>query len=75
MSDEKKCTKTEECCEGKKELTQEELEQVNGGGVIVPVKDEDIPKLNTTEALQGRVAGVVISSAGQPCAGEDIRVR
>ena len=31
MSDEKKCTKTEECCEGKKELTQEELEQVTGG--------------------------------------------
>ena len=75
MSDEKKCTNNEELCEGKKELTQEELEQVNGGGVIVPVKDEDIPKLNTTEALQGRVAGVVISSAGQPCAGEDIRVR
>ena len=75
MSDEKKCTNNEELCEGKKELTQEELEQVNGGGVIVPAKDEDIPKLNTTEALQGRVAGVVISSAGQPCAGEDIRVR
>ena len=75
MSDEKKCTNNEELCEGKKELTQEELEQVNGGGVIVPVKDEDIPKLNTTEALQGRVAGVVILSTGQPCAGEDIRVR
>ena len=32
MSDEKKCTNNEELCEGKKELTQEELEQVNGGG-------------------------------------------
>ena len=49
-----------------KELTPEELEQVNGGGVIVPVKHEDIAKLNTTEALQGKVAGVVISTAGQP---------
>ena len=31
MSEEKKCINNEELCEGKKELTQEELEQVNGG--------------------------------------------
>ena len=79
MSEEKKELKKElkknECCEGKEKLSIEELDKVNGGSVIVPVKGEDIPKLNTTEALQGRGAGVVISSAGQPCAGEDIRVR
>ena len=76
MSEEKKeLKKNEELCEGTKALSIEELEEVNGGGVIVPVKGEDIPELNTTEALQGRVAGVVISSAGQPCAGEDIRGR
>ena len=31
MSEEKKCINNEELCEGKKELTQEELEQVTGG--------------------------------------------
>ena len=31
MSEEKKCINNEELCEDKKELTQEELEQVNGG--------------------------------------------
>ena len=31
MSEEKKCINNEELCEGKKELTQEELEKVNGG--------------------------------------------
>ena len=67
MSEEKKCINNEELCEGKKELTQEELEKVNGGGAIVQVKGEDIAKLNTTEALQGKVGGVVvISSEGQP---------
>ena len=30
MSEEKKCINNEELCEGKKELTQEELEKVNG---------------------------------------------
>ena len=67
MSEEKKCINNEELCEGKKELTQEELEKVNGGGAIVQVKGEDIAKLNTTEALQGKVGGVVvISLEGQP---------
>ena len=79
MSEEKKELKKElkknECCKGKEKLSIEELDKVNGGGVIVPVKGEDIVKPNTTEALQGKVAGVVISSEGQPCAGEDIRVR
>lgn len=60
MLEEKKCINNEELCEGKKELTQEELEQVNGGGATVQVKGEDIAKLNTTEALQGRVAGADI---------------
>ena len=59
------------------ELTEEELEQVNGGmstGATVQVKGEDIAKLNTTEALQGKVGGVVvISSEGQP--GSEMRFR
>ena len=33
MSEEKKCIKSEELCEGKKALSQEDLEQVNGGQV------------------------------------------
>ena len=67
MLEEKKCINNEELCEGKKELTQEELEQVNGGGATVQVKGEDIAKLNTTEALQGKAVGVVvIASEGQP---------
>ena len=32
MSEEKKCTKNKECCEGKEKLSIEELENVNGGG-------------------------------------------
>ena len=68
--------KQQECCKGKQKLSIEELENVNGGGVIVPVKGEDIAKLNTTVALQGKVGGVVVTTlAGQPCAGEDIRGR
>ena len=48
-------------------LTEEELEKVNGGGVIAQVKGEDIVKTNTTEALQGKPVGVaVIASEGQP---------
>ena len=64
MLEEKKCINNEELCEGKKELTQEELEQVNGGGATVQVKGEDIAKLNTTEALKG-VGGVVVISSYQ----------
>ena len=52
------------------ELMEEELEKVNVGmstGATVQVKGEDIAKLNTTEALQGKVGGVVvISLEGQP---------
>ena len=70
MSEEKKCINNEELCEGKQKLSIEELENVNGGGATVQVKGEDIPKLNTTDAasaLQGKVAGVVVtSSEGQP---------
>ena len=58
------------------ELTEEELEMVNGGGVHVQVKGEVIAKLNTTEALQGRVAGVKITPrAGQLCAAEGARLK
>ena len=61
------------------ELAEEELEQVNGGmstGATVQVKGEDIAKLNTTEALQGKVGGVVvISSEGQPGSEKHFRVR
>lgn len=31
MPEDKKCTKTEECCEGKQKLSIEELDKVNGG--------------------------------------------
>ena len=37
MLEEKKCINNEELCEGKKELTQEELEQVNGGVEITTI--------------------------------------
>ena len=85
MSEEKKELKKElkknECCEGKEELSIEELENVNGGGATVQVKGEDIAKLNTTDAasaLQGKVGGVgvvVISSEGQPGSGMRFRDR
>ena len=78
MLEEKKCINNEELCEGKEELSIEELDKVNGGGAIVQVKGEDIAKLNTTDAasaLQGKVAGVVTTSAGQPCATEGARLR
>ena len=31
MPEEKKCTKTEECCEGMEELSLKELDKVTGG--------------------------------------------
>ena len=31
MPEDKKCTKTEECCEGKQKLSIEELKEVTGG--------------------------------------------
>ena len=34
MSEEKNCIKSEELCEEKKELSQEELGQVTGGGAL-----------------------------------------
>ena len=34
MPEEKKCIKNEEICEEKKELSQEELGQVTGGGAL-----------------------------------------
>ena len=39
MLEEKKCINNEELCEGKKELTQEELEQVNGGAKPLYIVD------------------------------------
>ena len=36
MPEDKKCTKTEECCEGKEELSIEELDKVNGGLKLDP---------------------------------------
>ena len=38
MLEEKKCINNEELCEGKKELTQEELEKVTGGYADTPTK-------------------------------------
>lgn len=48
-------------------------------GAIASVKQEDItqsPVMNATESLQGRTAGVVVTSvSGQPGAGIDVKVR
>ena len=76
MTEKKKSIKNEEICEGKQKLSIEELENVSGGGATVQVKADDIAKRNTTEAisaLQGKAAGVVINTAGQP--GAEMRVR
>lgn len=54
MSEEKKSAVTEEVKEEFRKLTEEELEQVNGGmstGATVQVKGEDIAKLNTTGSI------------------------
>ena len=62
MSEEKKSIKNEEICEEKKEFTQEELEQVTGGS-------------NISTMLEGKVAGVQITSDGQPGADPSVRIR
>ena len=57
MSEEKKCINNEELCEGKQKLSIEELENVNGGDVIVTGEDEGVAKPDTIEAasaLQGK---------------------
>lgn len=44
MPEDKKCTKTEECCEGKQKLSIEELDKVNGGfGYIT--KNLELPEV------------------------------
>ena len=53
----------------KKELSQEELEQVNGGRNIGEVA---AAKLVTAEVLQGKDAVVEINTAGQP--GSEMRI-
>ena len=42
MPEEKKCTKTEELCEGKIELSIEELESVVGGSVRAAAAEDVI---------------------------------
>jgi TonB-dependent starch-binding outer membrane protein SusC len=47
-------------------------------GAVSSVKDKDIEQItpvNTFDAMQGRLAGVQISSNGGPGAGSDIRIR
>ena len=61
MSEEKKNEVTEEVKEAH-ELTEEELAQVSGGS-------------NISTMLEGKVAGVQITSDGQPGAEMTIRVR
>ena len=74
MPEEKKYIKNEENCAEKKELTEEELEQVTGGGSATLEVASEVARaifgaermdIDATEALQGKFAGVVISSAGQ----------
>ena len=62
MSEEKKNAVTEEVKEEVRKLTEEELEQVTGGS-------------NISTMLEGKVAGVQITSDGQPGATATIRVR
>ena len=74
MSEEKKNAVTEEVKEEVRKLTEEELEQVTGGGsatlevaseVAQAIFGAERMDIDATEALQGKFAGVVISSAGQ----------
>ena len=62
MSEEKKTAVTEEVKEEVRKLTEEELEQVTGGS-------------NVSTMLEGKVAGVEITSDGQPGATATVRVR
>ena len=73
MSEEKKSEVTEEVKEAR-QLTEKELEQVTGGGsatlevaseVAQAIFGAERMDIDATEALQGKFAGVVISSAGQ----------
>ena len=84
MSEEKKNEVTEEVKEGVRKLTEEELEQVTGGGsatlevaskVAHAIFGTEQMDIDATEALQGKFARVVTTLAGQSCAGEDIRGR
>ena len=61
MSEEKKNVANEEVKEAR-QLTEKELEQVTGGS-------------NVSTILEGKVAGVQITSDGQPGATATIRVR
>ena len=61
MSEEKKSEVTEDVKETR-QLSEEELEQVTGGS-------------NVSTMLEGKVAGVEITSDGQPGATATIRVR
>ena len=63
MSEERKCFNNEELCGDKKELSQEEMEQVTGGAAAAGVKADDIAKVNTTDAMAamaGKAQGVQI---------------
>ena len=78
----KKELKKNECFEAKKELSLQELEQVNGEMITcatVQIKGDDIAILNITEAtseLQGKAVGVVATPLeGQPGAKMCFRVR
>ena len=57
----------------KKELSQEELEQVNGGRAVANIGEVAVAKLVTAEVLQGKDAVVEINTAGQP--GSEMRIR
>ena len=73
MSEEKKNEVTKDVKETR-QLSEEELEQVTGGGSATLEVASEVAKaifgaermdIDATEALQGKFAGVVISSAGQ----------
>ena len=87
MANDNKELKNNVPCEEKQEarqLSEEELEKVTGGGsatlevaseVAQAIFGTEQMDIDATEALQGKFAGVVTTLAGQSCAGEDIRGR
>ena len=63
MSEEKKCIKSEELCEGKKALSQEDLEQVNGGQVEESVILAHAGKAKAEAEKMKKLQSTVITSA------------
>ena len=68
MSEKKKTVTSEEVKEAR-ELTEEELEKVTGGNIVLPGTHDAVA------ALQVKAAGIEIAPAGQPGSGSEFRIR